>query len=268
MQRCVSNYKFSCKNPLDKPTLDSQKSPETDLERFDLFDISEILSMPSLNSPSRTSTSSTSSAYDNRISSSSFEEDLGMTSSSLRLDDQIEKKSTVKKRKKNKKEVNNNCKTKNEMDMRIFWSDCVVIVYSICDGGSYDSARDIVRYIRGQTVRGHPGLNNAESPAHDAVNADAQAVQIPILIVGNKADLRHRRRVKLTTATSFSNENECTAIELSVSEQSEAVHQAFNDVIETIYRDKSPSKFKKNKPVVRTVSGGFTHKRNLSLWRQ
>lgn len=232
-----------------------------------MFDISEILSMTSLNSPSRTSTSSTSSAYDNRISSSSFEEDFSLTSSSLRLNDQKERKPAGKKRKKNKKEVNNNCR-KNEMDMRVLWADCVVIVYSICDGGSYESARDIVRYIRGQTVRGHAGHNNPESPSYDRKNASSQTMQIPILMIGNKADLRHRRRIKSTTAVNFSDENDCSAIELSVSEQFEAVHEAFNDIIKTIYREKFPSGLTKDMtgiPVVQTASGGYTHKRNLSL---
>lgn len=151
-----------------------------------------------------------------------------------------------------KKEMNNNRKGGNEMDMRLAWADAVIVVYSICDTESYDCARDIVRYTTGQTVRGHVTRDND--------------FFLPVFLIGNKSDLCHRRRVERSSPISFAIENGCKAcVELSVSRDFDRISEVFNDVIRDIYRSKTPSKPAKIKDIVRTVSGRFTHKRNLSL---
>ncbi|XP_039257053.2 uncharacterized protein LOC120333760 [Styela clava] len=251
----------------------SSEKPEAGVEKSTL-DLRETLSMTSLSSSVRSSVSSTaSSTYDNRVSTSSFDDEQHqfMTSFGSKVtinleDDKMDKKS-IRKKKKEKKELNNNLnKKENEMQTRLNWCDCIVVVYSICDSDSFDSARDIIRYIRGQYVRGHAvsefesGVrrNSGSDPVADPVT---RLMQIPILLVGNKADLEHRRCVEMNAATEFSLGYGCSAVELSAPEGFESISKVFNGIIENIRRDKLPSKLTKIKSIVR----GFGHRRNMSM---
>ena len=146
-------------------------------------------------------------------------------------------------------------------------------MYSICDSESFEAARDVIRYVRGHYVRGHavtdfaPGGERSYSVSGESSGSDSQNrySRMPILLIGNKADLEHRRRVDLRSLHAFAAAYGCTAAELSVLDGFELVSRAFNDIVERIRREKSPSKMTKIKSIVKSVSGTFGHRRNLSM---
>ncbi|XP_039257054.1 uncharacterized protein LOC120333761 [Styela clava] len=107
-----------------------------------------------------------------------------------------------------------------EAERRLRWADAVVVVYSICDQSSFEAARDVIRYIR-QT--------EAVEICRQGSNLDLAASRIPILLLGNKKDLEHRRRVDSNDAKKLASAFACSFTELSVSDSYEPISEAMKE---------------------------------------
>ncbi|XP_040514338.1 ras-like protein family member 11A [Gallus gallus] len=85
------------------------------------------------------------------------------------------------------------------------WAEGFLVVYSITDPGSYQAVRPLHQHIR----QLHP---------------DAR---IPIVVVGNKADLLHARQVQAKEGLQLANELGSLFLEISTSESSQGVCEVF-----------------------------------------
>ena len=100
-----------------------------------------------------------------------------------------------------------------------------LLVYDICDHKTFEN---VPRWLK--ELRSH---------------ADSRIV---IMLVGNKSDLRHMRKVPTETAAQFAEENEIAFIETSALDAAN-VEKAFRKVLTQIYEDMSQN------PVETTGSG-------------
>ncbi|XP_019381170.1 PREDICTED: ras-like protein family member 11A [Gavialis gangeticus] len=85
------------------------------------------------------------------------------------------------------------------------WAEGFLLVYSITDYSSYQSIRPLYQHIR----KVHPDS------------------KIPIIIVGNKADLLHARQVQTNDAIQLANELGSLFLEISTSENYQGVCDVF-----------------------------------------
>ncbi|XP_021234529.1 ras-like protein family member 11A [Numida meleagris] len=85
------------------------------------------------------------------------------------------------------------------------WAEGFLVVYSITDPGSYQAVRPLHQHIR----QLHP---------------DAR---IPIVVVGNKADLLHARQVQAKEGLQLASELGSLFLEISTSESSQGVCEVF-----------------------------------------
>lgn len=85
------------------------------------------------------------------------------------------------------------------------WAEGFLVVYSITDPGSYQAVRPLHQHIR----QLHP---------------DAR---IPIVVVGNKADLLHARQVQAKEGLQLANELGSLFLEISTSESLQGVCEVF-----------------------------------------
>ena len=204
---------------------------------------------------------STSCRYSNRFSSSSLEDDSSMAVNNNNQKNGLEGMSrknrlrhTINKtirrfRSGEGSDTDDDCVTSpnhqvlTEAERRLRWADGIVVVYSICDQSSFEAARDVIRYVR-QT--------EAAEICRQGSNVDFSACRIPVLLLGNKSDLSHRRKVKTCEAQKLASSFACAFSELSVSERYEPVCEVMKDHLKIIrrqqkQRDGFKSKFRKNK---------------------
>lgn len=129
-----------------------------------------------------------------------------------------------------------------EAERRLKWADGVVVVYSICDQSSFEAARDVIRHIRRTEM--------VEFCRHGST--DFASFRVPILLLGNKVDLLHRRTVKAIDAKELASTFGCSFHEISVSEGYEPISEVMKDHIKSVRkvsksRDGLKFKFRKNK---------------------
>ncbi|CAG13097.1 unnamed protein product [Tetraodon nigroviridis] len=91
---------------------------------------------------------------------------------------------------------------------KVQWADGFVLVYSICDRASFNTVCRLVQAIRS---------------ARDCLSAD----KAPIVIVGNKRDLHHRRAVPSEEGRRLALQTGCHFYEVSAAENYHGVLTAF-----------------------------------------
>ncbi|XP_065201842.1 ras-related and estrogen-regulated growth inhibitor-like [Planococcus citri] len=92
---------------------------------------------------------------------------------------------------------------------QVQWSDGCIIVYSITDRDSFNYALDTLE-----------NLHKMRS-----------SIQIPITLLGNKADLEHLRKVDVKEGRNIAAQYGCQFYEASVAENSNELYQAFEAIM-------------------------------------
>lgn len=194
-----------------------------------------------------TSSGGSSCRLSNRFSNSSLEEESPNNNKACYNDNTLSRKNklrqtinkTIRRWRSNEgseSEEDTSSYTTSEGERRLRWADGLVVVYSICDQSSFEAARDIIRYVR-QT--------EATEVCRQGSNIDFAANRIPILLVGNKLDLEHRRQVKQSDGRSLSTAYACSFAELSVSESFEPVSETIREHLKVVKKSaKSRDAFK------------------------
>ncbi|XP_067827253.1 ras-related and estrogen-regulated growth inhibitor-like protein [Heptranchias perlo] len=140
--------------------------------------------------------------------------------------------------------LNQNC----AKEKQIKWADGFVLVYSICDQASFNIVRQHIQLIK--SMKGYPGTDKA-----------------PIVIVGNKWDLRHRRTVSSEEGRLLALATDCDFCEISAAETYHGVLLVFHGLVDRIKESKMLTirKTAGIKGIVRSVSAVFMRKRTNSL---
>uniref|UniRef100_A0A8D2LV75 small monomeric GTPase n=1 Tax=Varanus komodoensis TaxID=61221 RepID=A0A8D2LV75_VARKO len=108
-------------------------------------------------------------------------------------------------------------------DKRIQWADGFVLVYSICDRASFNSVQPKVQFIKAAK----------EGPSQE---------KVPIVIVGNKRDLHHRRVVSSEEGRLLALSMDCRFYEVSASEAYHGALVVFHSLAECICEAKTTLK--------------------------
>ncbi|KAL0984880.1 hypothetical protein UPYG_G00149880 [Umbra pygmaea] len=127
-------------------------------------------------------------------------------------------------------------------EKQLQWADGVILVYSICDRSSFEVVRQQVQLIR-----------------HAGKKTSAIA---PIIIVGNKRDLQHRRTVSSEEGRLLALSKDCGFFEISAAETYHGVLLVFHGLMELIKESRALSKGGAGiKSIVRSMSAVFGKKR-------
>lgn len=126
---------------------------------------------------------------------------------------------------------------------KVRWADGYVVVYSICDRASFNTVCRLVHAIRS---------------TRDYLNAD----KAPIVIVGNKRDLHHRRTVPSEEGRLLALNTDCHFYEVSAAENYHGVLMVFHGLVGRMRNAKPNSK----RPplfrgIVKSVSAVFARRR-------
>ncbi|XP_059411341.1 ras-related and estrogen-regulated growth inhibitor-like protein [Carassius carassius] len=125
---------------------------------------------------------------------------------------------------------------------QLHWADGYILVYSICDRASFNVVRQQVQCIRQAKQK--------------------LASTAPIIIVGNKRDLQHRRTVSSEEGRLLALSTDCGFFEVSAAETYHGVLMVFHELFELIREaralKKGPAGFK---GIMRSMSAVFGRKR-------
>lgn len=126
-------------------------------------------------------------------------------------------------------------------DKQLQWADGVILVYSICDRASFEVARQQVRRIR---------------------HTRKMSASAPIIIVGNKRDLQHRRTVSSEEGRLLALSEDCGFFEISAAETYHGVLLVFHGLLDLIKESRALRKGAAGiKSIVRSMSAVFGKKR-------
>nr|DBA13918.1 TPA: hypothetical protein GDO54_004942 [Pyxicephalus adspersus] len=126
-------------------------------------------------------------------------------------------------------------------DEQLRWGDGFILVYSICDRESFNVVRQQLQRIR--------QLKKRQGSA-------------PVIIVGNKRDLQHRREISSEEGRLLAIGSDCDFFEISAAETYHGSLVVFHQLLESVRENRSASK--KNagiKGIVRSMSAVFGRKR-------
>ncbi|XP_028815211.1 ras-related and estrogen-regulated growth inhibitor-like protein [Denticeps clupeoides] len=131
-------------------------------------------------------------------------------------------------------------------EKRLQWADGFVLVYSICDRSSFNTVSRMIHCIR--------------------ASKDLGLEKMPIIIVGNKRDLHHRRTVFSEEGRLLALSSDCHFYEVSAAENYHSVLMVFHALVDRIRECRSAVK----KPagirgIVKSMSAVFNRKRTDSL---
>ncbi|XP_007566470.1 ras-related and estrogen-regulated growth inhibitor-like protein [Poecilia latipinna] len=130
---------------------------------------------------------------------------------------------------------------------KIQWADGFVLVYSICDRASFNAISRLVQKIKS---------------TRDCFSRD----KVPIVIVGNKKDLHHRRTVLSEEGRMLALSMDCLFCEVSAAENYHSVVSVFNGLVDRMkdakLATKRPLRFK---GIVKSMSAVFARRRTDSL---
>ncbi|XP_054891889.1 ras-related and estrogen-regulated growth inhibitor-like protein [Poeciliopsis prolifica] len=130
---------------------------------------------------------------------------------------------------------------------KIQWADGFVLVYSICDRASFNAISRLVQKIKS---------------TRDCFSRD----KVPIVIVGNKKDLHHRRTVLSEDGRMLALSMDCLFYEVSAAENYHSVVSVFNGLVDRMKNakltTKRPLRFK---GIVKSMSAVFARRRTDSL---
>ncbi|XP_063804027.1 ras-related and estrogen-regulated growth inhibitor-like protein [Pseudophryne corroboree] len=121
------------------------------------------------------------------------------------------------------------------------WADGFILVYSICDRNSFSVVHQQLQRI---------------------LQVKKRQVLVPIIIVGNKRDLQHRREVSSEEGRLLAISSGCGFFEISAAETYHGSLVVFHQLLETVRENRSSSK--KNtgiKGIVRSMSAVFGRRR-------
>ncbi|XP_062922613.1 ras-related and estrogen-regulated growth inhibitor-like protein [Mobula hypostoma] len=140
--------------------------------------------------------------------------------------------------------LNNN----NGKEKQIQWADGFVLVYSICDRASFNIVRQQIQFIK--SMKAYPGADRA-----------------PIVIVGNKRDLCHRRTVSSEEGRLLALATHCEFYEISAAETYHGALVVFHGLVDIIKESKLLTIRKPAgiRSIVRSMSAVFTRRRTDSL---
>ncbi|CDQ63282.1 ras-related and estrogen-regulated growth inhibitor-like protein [Oncorhynchus mykiss] len=132
-------------------------------------------------------------------------------------------------------------------EKRVQWADGFVLVYSICDRASFNAVTKLIQSIKDNK---------------DYLGMD----KVPIVIVGNKKDLNHRRTVLSEEGRLLALTTACQFYEVTAAENYHSILMVFHGLIDRIRASKSSIKRPAGiKGIVKSMSAVFTRKRTDSL---
>ncbi|KAA0714916.1 Ras-related and estrogen-regulated growth inhibitor-like protein RERG/Ras-like protein [Triplophysa tibetana] len=132
-------------------------------------------------------------------------------------------------------------------EKRVQWADGFVLVYSICDRASFNTVTRLI-----QTIKSSKDYLGFE--------------KIPIVIVGNKRDLHHRRTVLSEEGRLLALSSDCQFYEVSAAENYHSVLMVFHGLVDRIRESRmSVKKLAGIKGIVKSMSAVFARRRTDSL---
>ncbi|XP_029910226.1 ras-related and estrogen-regulated growth inhibitor-like protein [Myripristis murdjan] len=132
-------------------------------------------------------------------------------------------------------------------EKRVQWADGFVLVYSICDRASFNSVSRLIQTIKS---------------IKDYLNVG----KVPIVIVGNKRDLHHRRTVQSEEGRLLALTTDCHFYEVSAAENYHSVLMVFHGLVDRMKDSKSATKRPLGfKGIVKSMSAVFARRRIDSL---
>ncbi|XP_056138005.1 ras-related and estrogen-regulated growth inhibitor-like protein [Lampris incognitus] len=133
------------------------------------------------------------------------------------------------------------------LEKRVHWADGFVLVYSICDRTSFNGVARLIQTIKS---------------IKDYLNSD----KVPIVIVGNKRDLRHRRTVLSEEGRLLALSTDCHFYEVSAAENYHSTLMVFHGLVERMRDTKcTPKRPLGFKGIVKSMSAVFTRRLTDSL---
>lgn len=129
-------------------------------------------------------------------------------------------------------------------DRQLQWADGFILVYSICDPNSFNVVRQQVQQIR-------------------QAKSKLSAATVPIIIVGNKRDLQHRRTVSSEEGRLLALSADCGFFEISAAETYHGVLLVFHELLDLVREARAMKKGtdKGIRGIVRSMSAVFGRKR-------
>ncbi|XP_005991731.1 ras-related and estrogen-regulated growth inhibitor-like protein [Latimeria chalumnae] len=125
------------------------------------------------------------------------------------------------------------------------WADGFILVYSICDRASFNVVRQQAQCI--QQAKKMAGNGSGK---------------VPIIIVGNKRDLQHRRTVSSEEGRLLALSTECSFFEISAAETYHSVLLVFHELLDLIRVSRTTARKAVGfKGIVRSMSAVFSRKR-------
>lgn len=91
----------------------------------------------------------------------------------------------------------------------VYWADACVVVYDVTSSSSLKYAADILHQVQQLRTQN----------------------QIPVVLLGNKADLEHLRETEEIEGRTIAVQHGCQFHEVSVAENSETIYQAFDSLV-------------------------------------
>ncbi|XP_039629248.1 si:dkeyp-59c12.1 [Polypterus senegalus] len=132
-------------------------------------------------------------------------------------------------------------------EKRIQWADGFILVYSICDRASFIGVQQHIESIK-------------------ATKDNFGTEKVPIVIVGNKRDLHHRRVVSSEEGRLLALSTDCDFYEVSAAETYHGVLLVFHGLVERIKDSKMAVKKPASiKSIVKSMSAVFARRRTDSL---
>ncbi|XP_073328860.1 ras-related and estrogen-regulated growth inhibitor-like protein [Pagrus major] len=130
---------------------------------------------------------------------------------------------------------------------KVQWADGYVLVYSICDRASFNTVSRLIQFIKS---------------TKDYLNAD----KAPIVIVGNKRDLHHRRTVLSEEGWLLALKTDCHFYEVSAAENYHSVLMVFHGLVDRM----KDAKLTMKRPlglrgIVKSMSAVFARRRTDSF---
>ncbi|XP_074540206.1 ras-like protein family member 11B [Halichoeres trimaculatus] len=128
-------------------------------------------------------------------------------------------------------------KSSSVSDKQLQWADGMILVYSICDHRSFDVVRQQLQYIR------------------------RHRKSVPVVIVANKRDLRHHRKVSDEEGRLLAQSQRCGFYEVSAAETYHGVLLVFHRLVDLVRESRALRKSSAGvRGIVRSVSARFGKK--------
>lgn len=130
---------------------------------------------------------------------------------------------------------------------KVQWADGYVLVYSICDRASFNTVSRLIQFIKS---------------TKDYLSTD----KTPIVIVGNKRDLHHRRTVLSEEGWMLALKTDCHFYEVSAAENYHSVLMVFHGLVDRM----KDAKLTMKRPlgfrgIVKSMSAVFARRRTDSF---